>query len=59
MVVIAETEQVDSPYYEALVPKRISMIQMALIGPAQQCCSHLPLEIKKTASFLPRISKGF
>ena len=40
-------EQTDSPVHEILILKRIAMIQTALIGPAQQWYSHLPLDIKK------------
>ena len=40
-------EQTDSLYHEAGILKRIAMIQTALIGPAQQGNSYLPLEIKK------------
>ena len=47
MVMTAGPEQIDSPYHEAWILKRVAMIQMALIGPAQQWYSHLSLEIKK------------
>ena len=47
MLVTAGSEQVDSPYHEARVRKRITMIQIALIGPAQQWYPRLPIEIKK------------
>ena len=47
MVMTAGPEQTDSPYHETWILKRIAMIQTALIGPAQQWYSHLPLEIKK------------
>ena len=47
MVMTAGPEQTDSSYHEALILKRIAMIQTALIGPAQQWYSHLPLDIKK------------
>ena len=33
------------------------MIQTALIGPAQECCSHLPLEIKKLEAFCREFQK--
>ena len=36
MVMTAVPEQTDSPFHEARILKRIAMIQMALIGPAQQ-----------------------
>ena len=47
MVMTAGPEQTDSSFHEAWILKRIAMIQTALIGPAQQCFSHLPLDIKK------------
>ena len=47
MVKTAGPEQTHSPYQEAWILKRVAMIQMAGIGPAQQWFSHLPLEIKK------------
>ena len=47
MAMTAGPDQVDSRYHEAWIPKPIAVIQMALIVPAQQCSSHLPLEIKK------------
>ena len=43
----AGPEQTDSPYHETWILKRIAMIQTALMGPAQQCFSHLPVDIKK------------
>ena len=46
MVMTAGPEKTDLPYHEAWILKRIAMIQMALIGPAQQRYSHLPLEKK-------------
>ena len=42
----AGPEQTDSPIHEAWMLKRNAMIQMALIGPAQQWYSHLSLDIK-------------
>ena len=42
----AGPEQTDSPFHGAWILKRIAMIQTALIGPAQQWYSHLPLDIK-------------
>ena len=47
MVMTAGPEQTDSPFHEAWILKRISMIRTALIGPAQQWYSHLPLDIKR------------
>ena len=46
MVMTAGPEQIDLPHNQAWSFKRISMIQTALIGPAQQWHSRLPLEIK-------------
>ena len=45
MLMTAGPEQTDSPYHEAWILKRIAMLQSALIGPEQQCYSHLQLEI--------------
>ena len=47
MIMRAGPEQTDSPYHEVWILNRIAMTQTALIGPAQQWYSHLPLEIKK------------
>ena len=47
MVMTAGPEQTDSLFLETWILKRIAMFQTALIGPAQQWYSHLPLEIKK------------
>ena len=47
MVMTEGPEQNDSPYHETWFLKRIGMIQTALIGPAQEWYSHIPLEIKK------------
>ena len=47
MVMAAGPEQTDSAFHEAWILKRSVMIQTALIGPAQQWHSHLPLDIKK------------
>ena len=47
MLMTARPKQVDSPFHEAWILKRIAMIQTALIGPAQHWHSHLPLDIKK------------
>ena len=47
MLMTAGPEQTDSPFHEAWILKRISMIQMDLVEPAQQWYSHLPLDIKK------------
>ena len=46
MVMTAGPAQTDSPH-KAWILKRFAMIQTALIGPAQQWYSHLPLERKK------------
>ena len=35
------------------------MIQTALLGPAQQCCPHLPLEIQKLEAFCQEFQKTF
>ena len=47
MVMTVGPEQVDSLYHETWILKPIAMIQTALIGPAQQWFSHVPLEMKK------------
>ena len=52
MVMTAGPEQTDSTYNEAWILKRIAMIERALIGPAQQWFSHLPLEKKELAIVL-------
>ena len=44
MVMTAGPEPTDSRFHEAWILKWIAMIQTALIGPAQQWYSHLPLE---------------
>ena len=60
MVMTAEPEQTDSLYHEAWILKRTAMMQMALIGPAQQWYSHLPLEIKKNwQAFCRNFQKKF
>ena len=60
MVMTAGPEQTDSPYHEAWILKRIAMIQTALIGPAQQWYSHLPLDIKKNwQAFCREFQKTF
>ena len=46
MAMTAGPEKTDSPYHEDWILKRIAMMQMALIGPAQQWYSHLPLKNK-------------
>ena len=46
MVMTTGPEQTDSPFHEAWILKQIAMFQTALIGPAQQCYLHLPLDIK-------------
>ena len=47
MVMTTGPVQTDSLYHETWILKRIAMIQTALIGPAQQWYSHLPLDIIK------------
>ena len=47
IIMTARPELTDSPYHEAWIPKRIAMIQTALIGPAQQWYPRLQFEIKK------------
>ena len=47
MAMTAGPQQFDSPYYKAWILNPIAMIQTALISPAQQCYSHLQLEIQK------------
>ena len=60
MVMTAEPEQIDSPFYEAWILKRIAMIQTALIGPAQQWYSNLPIDIKKNwQAFCREFQKTF
>ena len=52
--------QTDSPIHETRILKRIAMIQTALIGPAQQWYSHLPLDIKKNwQAFCRKFQKTF
>ena len=54
MVITSEPQQTYSPFHETWILTRIAMIQTALIGPAQQWCSSLPLDIKKNwQAFLP------
>ena len=48
LAMTAGSRQVDSPYHEARILKRIAMLQTGLIGPAQQWYSNLPLEIGKS-----------
>ena len=56
----AGSERNDSSFHEALILKRIAMIQTALIGPAQQWYSHLPLDIKKNLqAFCREFKKTF
>ena len=60
MVMTAGTEQTDSPFHEAWILKRIAMFQTALIGPAQQWYSNLPLDIKKNwQAFFGEFQKTF
>ena len=60
MVMTAGPEQTDSPYHDAWLLKRIAMIQTALIRPAKQWYSHLPLEIKKNwQAFCREFQKTF
>ena len=60
MVMTAEPGQTDSPYQEAWILKRIAMIQTALIDPAQQWYSHLPLKVKKNwQAFCREFQKTF
>ena len=47
IVMTAVPEQTDSTFHNSWILKRIAMIWTALISPAQQWYSHLPLEIKK------------
>ena len=54
MVMTTGPEQTDSPFHEAWILKQIAMFQTALIGPAQQWYSHLPLDIKKNWQALCR-----
>ena len=60
IVITAGPEQIDSPFHETWILKRIAMIQTALIGPAQQWYSHLPLDIKKNwQAFCREFKKPF
>ena len=60
MVMTAGPEQTDSRFYEAWILKRIAMTQTALIGPAQQWYSHLPLDMKKNwQAFCREFQKTF
>ena len=60
MVITAGPEQTDSPFHAAWILKRIAMIQMDLIGPAQQWYSHLRLDIKKNwQAFCRKFQKAF
>ena len=52
MVRTAGPQQTDSPYHKALILKRVAMLQTALIDPAQQWYSRVPLRIKKMASVM-------
>ena len=60
MVMTARPMQTDSPFHEAWILKRIAMIQTALIGPAQQRYSPLPLDVKKNwQAFCREFQKSF
>ena len=60
MVMTARPEQTDSTFHEAWILERNAMIQTALIGPAQQWYSHLPLDIKKNwQAFCREFQKTF
>ena len=60
MAMMARSEQIDSPYHEAWILKRIAMIQTALVGPAQQWYLHLPLDIEKNwQAFCRELQKTF
>ena len=61
IVMTAGPEQTDSSYQEACLLKKIAMIEMALMGPAQQWYSHLPLELKKRSgkSFAANFKKSY
>ena len=52
-------KQTDSPYHETWILKRIAMVHTALIEPAQQWYSHLPLDIKKWQAFCREFPKVF
>ena len=52
MVRTAGPQQTDSPYHKAWILKRVAMLQTALIDPAQQWYSRVPLRIKKMASVM-------
>ena len=52
--------QTDAPFHGVWILKRIAMIQTALIGPAQQLYSHLPLDIRKNwQAFCREFQKTF
>ena len=59
MVMTAGPEQTDSPFHEAWILKRIAMTQTALIGPAQEWYSHLPLDIKNWQAFCRELQETF
>ena len=60
MVMTAGPEQTLSAFHEAWILKRIAMVQTALIGPAQQWYSHLPLDHKKDwQAFCRELQKRF
>ena len=52
-------EQTDSPYHETWILKRITMVHTALMEPAQQWYSHLPLDMKKWQAFCREFLKVF
>ena len=56
MAMTAGPEKTDSPYHESWILNQIDLIQTALIGPAQQWYSHLPLE-KKWRAFWREFQK--
>ena len=60
MLRTAGLEQTYSPNHEAWILKGIVMIQTALIGPAQQWYSHLPLNFKRNSqAFCREFHKTF
>ena len=60
MVMKAGPDRTDSPFHKTWILKRITMIQTALIGPARQWYSHLPLDIKKNwQAFCRKFQKTF
>ena len=60
MVMKLEPKQNDSPFHEVWILKRIAIFQSALIGPAQQWYSHLPIDIKQNwQAFCREFQKTF